>query len=198
MDVLGSIMKNPDMSRFALGGGTSLALRYGHRRSVDIDLFCHEEFDSAEVESSMRLDLGDVQTMNRTKGSVCLLVSGIKVDVLSHLYPVLDPVEMMGSLRLVSLRDLSAMKINAVTNRGSKKDFVDLLLLHEEGMTLLQSMDNFCAKYGDRGRFMAMRSLLWFNDTIDEPDPVFLNGWTWEAVEKSFSRIAMSLGDEEN
>jgi hypothetical protein len=52
-----------------------------------------------------------------------------------------------------ALQDMAAMKINAITNRGSKKDFSDLLLLHEQGIPILQSLEYFCAKYGQPDAF---------------------------------------------
>ena len=34
----------PELKNFVLVGGTSLALQLGHRNSIDIDLFCKEDF----------------------------------------------------------------------------------------------------------------------------------------------------------
>ena len=39
LDVLSGLMNMPELKDFYLVGGTALALYYGHRRSVDIDLF---------------------------------------------------------------------------------------------------------------------------------------------------------------
>src|SRR6185312_17564608 len=35
---------------FALAGGTSLALQIGHRKSIDLDIFCTQPFDVKELE----------------------------------------------------------------------------------------------------------------------------------------------------
>ena len=118
-------------------------------------------------------------------------IGGIKVDILLHAYPLLREIEIAEGLRLVSAADVAAMKINAVTNRGSKKDFIDLLILHERGIALSEPLDLFCRKYGSAGKFLAIRSLSWFDDADEEPDPVFLNGWTWDAVR---SRMRSLMG----
>ena len=85
------------------------------------------------------------------------------------------------------------MKVNAVTNRGSKKDFSDLLLLHENGIPLAASLDFFSTKYGPAGRFLAIRSLNWFADADEEPDPLYLNGWTWPEVYQRMASFAKAL-----
>lgn len=85
---------------------------------------------------------------------------------------------------LISLDDMAAMKVNAVTNRGLKKDFSDILMLHQQGLTIWNALELFCIKYGDAGRFNAIRSLNWFGDAEDEPDPLYINGWTWNYVKK--------------
>ena len=75
------------------------------------------------------------QILNRTEGSLCVNAGGIKIDHLYHPYPLLERIETEGALRIMSVTDVSAMKVNAVTNRGSKKDFIDLYALHLNGWT---------------------------------------------------------------
>ena len=81
------------------------------------------------------------------------------------------------------------MKMNAVAGRGSKKDFSDLLFLHGKGIALLDSVENYRAKYGEGGLFAALRSLTYFEDARDEPDPRYRNGWTWDYVLESMSAL---------
>jgi len=45
LSLLKELMTVPALRAFSLVGGTALALRYGHRNSVDLDLFYHEKFD---------------------------------------------------------------------------------------------------------------------------------------------------------
>jgi len=173
--LLDRLMEIEDLSAFALGGGTSLALRYGHRRSVDIDLFTNNPF------------------ISRTPGSLCVSLEGVKVDLLHHAYPVLKPIEAYQGIRCLSIQDMAAMKINAITNRGSKKDFTDILLLHHQGIDISSALDLFCEKYGEEARFLAIRSLLYIDDAQDEPDPFFLNGWTWPSVRDEITILAKNL-----
>ncbi len=187
--ILHQLMNNPGLTDFSLGGGTSLTLRYGHRKSVDLDLFSTHPFDTANLIELLKSQLSNLEIVNLTKGSICATADGYKLDFLHHPYPLIDELLVVDNIRFLSLPDLAAMKINAVTNRGSRKDFIDLLMLHENGIPLAKSLDYFCDKYGNARRFLAIRSLGWFGDTEGEPDPVFLNGWTWDSVRKGVESL---------
>ncbi len=193
LSLLFELMGKPILKSFALGGGTALALQFGHRQSIDIDLFTKEKFDSASIESDLHNSFPGCGIVNRTPGSISAIVRGIKLDILLHEYPQLSADISIEGVRLISLADLSAMKVNAVTNRGSKKDFTDLLLLHEHGLTLSMALENFGRKYGENGRFMAIRSLLWFEDAEEEPDPIFLVGWSWPMVKDRMAALGAAL-----
>jgi predicted nucleotidyltransferase component of viral defense system len=195
LDLLWRISKVEELEAFLLGGGTSLALRFGHRRSIDLDFFTTDAFDTASLQNQLRLTFGNLEILNCTKGSLCIEIKGAKVDILHHPYPLLDRPSLLETVKCISLPDMAAMKINAITNRGSKKDFSDLLLLHEQAIQIPAALDYFCAKYGLAGRFLGIRSLSWFEDAEEEPDPVYLNGWTWEKVKKEFSNLMKDINE---
>lgn len=193
LDTLFKLASMESLNEAALGGGTSLALVFGHRKSIDIDLFLTDAFDSIQLQESMAQRFSDISVMNRTPGSLSVVAGAVKIDILLHSYPVLRGYSTLDGVRCLSLPDMAAMKINAVTNRGSKKDFSDLLLLHENGIPLPAALDFFCEKYGPAGRFLAIRSLAWFKDAEEEPDPVYLNGWRWPEVRERMERLAELL-----
>ncbi len=136
-------MRIPDFNQFSLAGGTSLTLRFGHRTSADIVLFSVTGFDTNFLQISLEENFPSVEIINRTKGSLCAFFQGIKIDMLRHPFPLLESIQSEKYFRLYSLRDVSAMKINAVTNRGAKKDFIDLFVLHETGISLEKAISNF-------------------------------------------------------
>ena len=51
IDLLSNLVKKEVLINFFLGGGTSLALRFGHRKSIDIDLFTDKEFNSLNIQN---------------------------------------------------------------------------------------------------------------------------------------------------
>lgn len=177
----------------ALGGGTSLALVFGHRRSIDIDFFLTDPFDPHVLQEALAQRFNGFSLMNRTSGSLSATIDSIKVDILLHSYPLIGEFSILEGVRILSLPDLAAMKVNAVTNRGSKKDFSDLLLLHDNGIPITKALYYFCQKYGSAGRFLAIRSLNWFEDAEEEPDPIYLNGWTWGLVRQRMTRLTKGL-----
>jgi len=170
---------HPAMADFTLGGGTSLALRFGHRLSVDLDFFTIREFAPDELFES--LDLDNATVIGRVTNSLTVDAAGVKLDLLRHAYRVLEPAERIDGIALVALPDLAAMKLNAIANRGSKKDFFDLaeLLNH---FTLQQMIGWFMEKYPTTDPFTVIRSLAWFEDAEVEPDPIPLTGLTWNQV----------------
>lgn len=179
----------PVLEAFALAGGTSLALRFGHRVSVDLDFFTRGAFDSESLVSKLPLETTEVA---RSEGSVTLDAAGTKIDFLRHDYPLLDPEETLEGIRLMSMRDVAAMKLNAIANRGSKKDFFDVhrLLVDLELEELLAAFE---AKYPKADRFVVLRSLAWFDDADQEPDPVLLMDLSWQEVKKRMASEIRAL-----
>ncbi len=82
------------------------------------------------------------------------------------------------------------MKLNAIADRGSKKDFYDLaeLLRH---YTVRQMIEFFSGRYPSTDPFTVIRSLAWFEDAEQEPDPLPLNAITWNEV-KTLARAAVA------
>ncbi|MEO5715113.1 MAG: nucleotidyl transferase AbiEii/AbiGii toxin family protein [Luteolibacter sp.] len=164
---------------FALGGGTSLALRFGHRLSVDLDFFTTGGFSTEEVFEKLELHAATVT--GRAVNSLTVDAGGVKLDLLRHAYPVLSPNEVIDGITLISLPDLAAMKLNAIANRGSKKDFYDLVELLE-CFGIREMIGFFTGKYPSSDPFTVIRSLAWFEDAELEPDPIPLGGRTWGEV----------------
>ncbi|MGL4398645.1 MAG: nucleotidyl transferase AbiEii/AbiGii toxin family protein [Luteolibacter sp.] len=187
-ELLVRLAPHPALENFALGGGTSLALRFGHRLSVDLDFFTAVEFSPEELMSN--LSLGGATVTGRAANSLSIDADGVKLDLIRHAYPLLDPVERIGGISLISLPDLAAMKLNAIANRGSKKDFYDLaeLLNH---YTVRQMIGFFSVKYPNTDPFIVIRSLAWFEDADQEPDPLPRIAITWDEV-KMLARTAVA------
>lgn len=108
-------------------------------------------------------------------------LNGIKVDMVNYPYPWLDlPIE-ENRVRLASLNDIAAMKIAAIVNRGTKKDFIDLYTLLQS-FSLDNILDMYSRKYSDGSLFIVMKSLIYFDDAETDPMPNVLNDTTWEDV----------------
>jgi len=191
MELLVRLAADPSLGGFALGGGTSLALRFGHRVSVDLDFFTRRGFDPAALRAGLGLD--GAQSVNQAANSLTLDLEGTKLDFLRHAYELLEPPDVEQGVRMLSVPDVAAMKLNAVANRGAKKDFFDLAELVERH-SLDRMLDWFERKYCDSDRFIVIRSLSWFEDAEAEPDPVTLRKLDWAAVKERIREAVSQLG----
>jgi hypothetical protein len=136
------------MQTFSLVGGTALALRYGHRSSVYLDLFFHEEFEHSSIEKDFLNEFGGAykyESGHKKLGIFCY-INKIKVDIVYYPFPLLAAIEEAGGIRLYSSQDIAAMKIQAILGRGKKKDFWDLYELLQH-YSLQQIMDWHKQKY---------------------------------------------------
>jgi len=77
------LMAIEELRDFYLVSGTALALRFGHRFSVDLDLFTLEPFDSAALSKELIRQLGMVQAESM-QNTVRGLVGGIKLECITH------------------------------------------------------------------------------------------------------------------
>lgn len=131
---------------FRLGGGTSLAIKYNHRMSVDIDLFTHQLLDvyqlneivsflenmfEGNIEISKR-NFGDENTPKSEIAFIQAIVPTLntKIEILQNI-PFLKEPEYLYGIPLVHDDDIGSMKLLAAADRGTRKDFVDLVLLTE-------------------------------------------------------------------
>lgn len=173
---------------FHLAGGTALALRLGHRISVDLDFFKRGEFSPVNVVSELDIiTQSQSQIIQQSKGSIALVNQETKFEFLRYDYPLLDAIDQVDGISLVSLSDNVAMKLSALVGRGSKKDFADLAALLET-VDLPTMLDWYRRKFPNSDPFMVMKSLTWFEDAEDEPDPIYLKAQSWDRIKEVILR----------
>lgn len=175
----------PVLEDARLVGGTALALQLGHRTSVDLDFFGRINADSEDLRDILR-EVGRVEVASVSKNINIFWINGVKVDMVNYPYPWLDLPIVEDGVRLASLNDIAAMKVSAIVNRGTKKDFIDLYTLLQH-FALDEILDMYSRKYSDGSLFIVMKSLTYFDDAETDPMPNVLNDTTWETV-KDFLR----------
>lgn len=181
LELLKSLMSKSYLKNFVLVGGTALALQIGSRKSIDLDLFTTTDFSSDELLLNLLEDYS-VITLTQTPQSIITEIDQIKVDFIRFKYPFIRPVLTFDEIRLLSVEDIAPMKLDAITGRGSKKDFYDLYFLLQK-YTLPQLLDLYTEKYSHQTLFHVIRSLTYFEDAEDNPEPiVFDKSVNWNLV----------------
>ena len=182
LELLNKIMAVEAFDNFVLVGGTSLALQEGHRLSIDIDLFGNSPIDEFEFTEILK-EFGKAVILRKSPNIIIYSIDGIKVDFVNYQYPLIEEAILEDNIRLASKKDIAAMKLNAISGRGSKKDFIDLALLLNT-YSLREMMSFYKQKYQDGSEFLVIKSLTYFEDADNEPMPVMLINESWDDVKK--------------
>ena len=187
LELLKKLMQQPLLKDMRLVGGTSLALQFGHRRSVDLDFFGSTTEDIDELTAMMTECATDVEKSGCTKAIKAYFLDGVKVDVVNYRYDWIDEPVIEDGIRLASPKDIAAMKVNAVMGRGTKKDFVDVyfLLQHYSFEELIKL---YLQKYTDGSEYRALLSMTYFADADPQPMPYMFQKVDWETIKAEIKR----------
>lgn len=170
---------------FYLGGGTAIALHLGHRRSLDLVWFVPAAMgDPTRLAQELRGAGLDFSVASVAPGALHGVVRGTRVSLLDYPHPLLDPLDAIEPLNapVASLRDLSAMKLAALADRGAKRDFVDVYALGLRWRPLSEMLGDYVRKYGTKGTAHVLYALSWFDDAEKEPMPETVWDVEWPAV----------------
>ena len=183
LELLRRLMEAPLLRQTRLVGGTALALQYGHRSSVDLDFFGDVDASTEEL-SQVLGQVGAVTLMGQGKMIKGFVVDGIRIDIVSYAYPWLEDAVVEDGLRLASPVDIAAMKVYAIENRGSRKDFIDMYFLLRH-YSLDEILLFYKQKYPEHSEFVALRSLTYFEDAESFAMPKMYASFDWEDLKRS-------------
>ena len=180
---------NPVLEGWTLAGGTGLALRIGHRQSDDFDFFRLTGMDTGGLYEALSI-LGPAETLQRNESTLTVLLQGVKMSFFQVRDPFLFAPTRYLFFDIADARDIALMKLAAITNRGSRKDFIDLFCILQHGPALQDHLDLMADKYG-AGRtnlYQVLMSLTYFEDAEEEPMPKMLEPFDWEQCKTFFVR----------
>jgi hypothetical protein len=187
LELLNKLQSCSVLADTRLVGGTALALQIGHRKSIDIDLFGTISADEYEI--SMELNkLGQTTILRKTRNINVYLIEGIKVDIVNYNYPWLKQPITESNLILAGMQDIVAMKLAAITGRGTKKDFIDLFFLLKH-FSLNQMLEFYSQKYIDGSEFLVLKSLAYFEDADTDENPVMLKQENWLKIKTDIRSV---------
>ena len=157
-------------SKFALAGGTSLALQIGHRQSIDLDFFSPDEFNVKELEITLSGSKEfSFQFINSNSRMLFCYINNIKCDFVHEPARQIPPFLLYDHIHYYSVEDIAAMKMHTICGRSKKKDFFDIYALLEKyqwkDLIML-----FIKKYDKDQLFFLWRSIVYFDDANEDPD----------------------------
>lgn len=171
-----------------LVGGTAAALQLGHRISVDLDFFTSTDFVPKKFAQELA-SLGEFHEEQASKGTVMGKFREVRFSLFIYKYPLLNPFKNFLGIKIADLRDIAAMKIDAIATRGYKRDFIDLYFISKD-IPLQDSLKHYNRKYGKVASNVVhiQKSLVYFQDAEIEEMPRMLIKVEWAEVKRFFEK----------
>lgn len=185
---LDKITKTNILSNFYLAGGTGLAIHLQHRESIDLDWFSNKQLDNDRIKKSLA-QIGKFELTSEDENTINGLFDAVKISFFNYQYNLLFPLVKFNGIHVADQRDIAAMKINAASQRGSKKDFIDIYFLMKK-YSLSELIQFFENKYHNIkfNKLHILKSLVFFEDANNEPEPIMIKKATWDEVKRHISK----------
>jgi predicted nucleotidyltransferase component of viral defense system len=189
--ILAELMITDVFADFRLVGGTALSLHKGHRMSIDIDLFTDADYGSVDfdaIDSFLRSNYPYVDTNNYDVIGMgkCYFIGENQLDCIKldlfYTDSFIDKILLIDGLRLASIEEIIAMKLDVILRDGRKKDFwdihelkddysiSDMLTLHEKRYPYTHDRTTLMNKFSD------------FKSAEVDFEPDCLRGKYWEFI----------------
>ena len=170
------------------------SLELGHRISDDFDFFRTDLPDARELHEKL-LCYGTYETLQETSHTLTVLFRDTKLSFFRAGSPFIFKGIKYRSFRIADIREIALMKLLAICNRGSRKDFIDLYAILRGETTLQEYFRLLPDKYGASriNTYSILQSLTYFEDAEKEPVPRMLVTFKWEECKAFFIRAAHSI-----
>ncbi|MBI2967500.1 MAG: nucleotidyl transferase AbiEii/AbiGii toxin family protein [Bacteroidetes bacterium] len=200
--VLQNLMVVNELKAFRLVGGTALALQLGHRESVDIDLFSYKDFAKQKLGKRIAEKFHNMDLLREGEKSLSFHINNSKVDLWALDVPFIRPEITEENIRMADKEDIAAMKLNAITDRATKKDYYDIAELLNN-FTFKELLGFYAEKYPHkttRNVIDVIKEIPFRNRELEQsPPPKTFRNITWNDVKKKvFTAFDTFRNDELN
>jgi len=148
---------------FYLAGGTALALELNHRTSLDFDFYTKRKFDNKKLFQELEKKFKNTILIQKAEQTLIVKINEVEVSFFHYPYPLIFPSIKLKGVNLASKEDIAAMKIIAISDRGTKRDFIDIYFLLEE-FSLEEIFEFVKKKYPMFNIYVGLRGLTYFVD----------------------------------
>lgn len=180
------------LNKFYLSGGTGLSLQIGHRESEDLDFFSENSFSAQTIEQEL-VTLGPLSNTERSEGTLNTFLNRVKLQFLEYPYPLLENITNWNGILLSSVLDIACTKLQTISMRGSKKDFIDLFFILDR-YSLDEIFLNLEKKYSQTNYNQAhiLKSLVYFSDADEQPMPRMHKQVSWDEIKQKILQSVKS------
>jgi hypothetical protein len=168
----------------------------GHRQSVDLDFFTPQaKIKETEIERKL-LVTHYWKTTYREEGTIFGIFKGAKMSLIA--YPFFIPSKRRlrcGTVNILLPEDIATMKIVAISQRGRKRDFIDLYWYCKNREPLQNIVLRAIKQYPSQKDNLVhiLKSLSYFADAEADPMPKIYFKATWKEVKNFFQKEAIFL-----
>ncbi|MCK4308846.1 MAG: nucleotidyl transferase AbiEii/AbiGii toxin family protein [Candidatus Atribacteria bacterium] len=101
-------------------------------------------------------------------------------------------------IKVADLRDIGCMKIDAISSRGTKRDFIDLFFICKEVISLKNLLSLFKRKYKSVNYNMMhiLKSLAYFEDAENNPMPKMTVPASWQEIKSFLKKEIKKINDK--
>lgn len=196
------LMAAKEFENFRLVGGTSLSLQIGHRESIDIDFFSDVDYGKIDFEAIEKYLESNFKYLDHLSNIIpgmgkSYLVgedkdNTLKLDIF-YTDKFIQPYCLEDTIRMATIEEIIAMKLDVVQRGGRKKDFWDL---HElfENYSLTQMLDLHEQRYPySHDRDLIIQNFTDFSLADDEFNPICFKGKYWEFIKEDIEEIIVKF-----
>ena len=180
-----------------LAGGTALCLQFGHRFSYDFDFFTQKEFDAKILVQRIKKLLQDFKLERKAWGTILGYIGKTRFSLFYYDYPLLFKPHQFLKIEIADIKDIAPMKISAISDRGRKRDFIDLyfIIKIKKTLTLEEIFRLYDKKFKllKENKFHILKSLSYFEDADKEEMPKMIEEVKWPEVKKFFKEETIKL-----
>ena len=166
-----ALSKENWISDFYLAVGTALALQINHRQSIDFDFFTSVDFNNNVIKENLNR-MGVFNLQYEQNNTLIGDIDDVKISFFKYNYKIIEELIIHGNIKIVGIPEIASMKLEAISGRGSKKDFIDLYFILEK-YDLSFIFNKHAEKYGANisNKYHLLRSLVYFYDAEEEIMP---------------------------
>ena len=189
-----ALSKKNFIKNFYLAGGTALVLEFGHRVSNDLDFFSEQKFNNNSLKREVK-KMGQWEASTEIENTLIGYLDNIKSSFFYLPYKLIEKPQYFNNLRIASLADIALMKILAISQRATKRDFVDLYVLSNEFIPLIDLIKLFPKKFGkfDYNLHHIIKSLVYFEEADCDKIPRMLINLDWKTTKQFFLKEQENL-----